>query len=194
MLIDFGPVHRREMRLAEWAQAQGIDRAALIAFTNEIIDVQLTLLAGLADAAVAFEPDDPDADDPFAADAAAQQVGWSLGHLIAHVTASSEETCAHAAALARGVTPCGRDRYETPWQEIATVAAARQRLQESRRIRLAYLDAWPDQPHFQTTYTPYATAQNCITRALAGLFHEEGHLDQMREAIRQATGAVSSGS
>ncbi|NUQ36940.1 MAG: DinB family protein [Caldilineales bacterium] len=181
------------MRLAEWAQAQGIDRAHLIAFTHDIIDTQLALLSGLPDAAVPFAPEDPDADDPFATEAGEQHVGWTLGHIIAHVTASSEECCAHAAALARGVTPCGRDRYETPWQEVDAVAAARQRLQESRRIRLAYLDAWPDRPHLETTYTPYGAPQNCITRVLAGLFHEEGHLDQMREAIRQATASALGG-
>lgn len=174
------------MKLNEWAEAEAVSREDLVQFTNDMIDTMLGLLDGIEDDAVIFEPHDPDADDPDAENEEDMHIGWTLGHVIAHVTASSEETCAHAAALARGVEPCGRNRYETPWEEICTVADARQRLQESRRIRLAYLAAWPDQPHFETTYSPYKTPHNCITRVLAGLFHGDSHLEQMREIIRQA--------
>lgn len=186
MKLDFGPVRRREMKLSEWAEAEAVTRDRLVQFTNDIIDTMAAMLDGLDDRAVIFEPYDPDADDPYAETEADMTIGWTLGHVIAHATASSEECCAHAATLARGVEPCGRNRYEVPWQQIRTVADARQRLTESRRIRLAYLDAWPDQPHFETTFTPYKSPQNCITRVLAGLFHGDSHLDQMREIIRQA--------
>ena len=101
-------------------------------------------------------------------------------------TASSEECCAHAAELARGVEVCGRSRYERPWEQIQTVGDTRQRLEESRRIRVAYLNAWPDAPNTELTYIPYKGPQNCIVRVLAGLFHEESHLEQIKEAKSQA--------
>ena len=88
--------------------------------------------------------------------------------------------------LARGVEVCGRSRSEVPWEQIQTVEDARERLEESRRMRIAYLDAWPDVPNTELTYTPYKGPQNCIVRVLAGLFHEESHLDQIEEGKRQA--------
>lgn len=188
-MLDFGPVRRREVRLAAYAEQQQIDREALVQFSNEMIDALLDQIAGIKDSDVTFVPVDPDAEDPYAENPEDVHVGWTLGHVIAHTTASSEECCAHAATLARGVEPCGRNRYEVPWQEIRTVADVRARLEESRRMRLAYLNAWPDQPHLDTTYAPYKSPQNCIVRVLAGLFHEQGHLDQIRDIIRQSQAA-----
>ncbi len=188
-MLDFGPVNRREIRLAEYAKQQNFDRTDLLAFSNEMIDVLLALLADVEDADVLFVPNDPDADDPYAETIEEMTVGWSLGHIIAHTTASSEECCAHAAELARGVEVCGRSRSETPWEQIQTVGDARQRLEESRRIRVAYLSAWPDVPNTDLTYTPNKAPHNCIVRVLAGLFHEQSHLEQIKEAKRQARAA-----
>jgi hypothetical protein len=188
-MLDFGPVRRREIRLADYARQQNIGRTDLQDYSNEIIDALLALLDDAADADMVFAPYDPDADDPYAATAEEMNIGWTLGHIIAHTTASSEECCAHAAELARGVEVCGRSRCEVPWEQIQTVGDARQRLEESRRIRLAYLSAWPDDPNLELTYTPYKSPQNCVVRVLAGLFHEEGHFDQIKEVKRQARAA-----
>jgi hypothetical protein len=185
-MLDFGPIHRRQIRLAEYAKQQSIDHTDLLHFSNEMIDTLLALLDGVEDVDVLFVPHDPDAYDPFAETPEELTVGWSLGHIIAHTTASSEECCAQAAELARGVEVCGRSRSETPWEQIKTVGDVQQRLEESRRMRLAYLNAWPDVPNTDLTYTPYKSPQNCIVRGLAGLFHEESHLEQIKEAKRQA--------
>ena len=185
-MLDFGPVKRREIRLAEYARQQNIGRTDLQDYSNEMIDALLDLLDGVEDADIVFEPTDPDAEDPYAETEEEMHIGWTLGHIIAHTTASSEECCAHSAELARGVEVCGRSRYEMRWEQIRTVGDARKRLEESRRIRLAYLDAWPDDPNLDLTYTPYKSPQNCVVRVLAGLFHEEGHFDQIKEVKRQA--------
>lgn len=185
-MIDFSPLHRRQMRLNEFARARQITQTDLIPATTDMIDTMLALTADIADADVDFVPEDADAEDPYAENPDDARIGWTLGHVIAHATASSEECCAHAATLARGVNVCGRNRTEVPWQEIRTAAALRRRLEESRRIRLAYLQAWPLQPHFEITYAPYKSPQNCITRVLAGLFHDDSHLAQIREVARQA--------
>ena len=188
-MLDFGPVKRREIRLAEYARQQNIGREHLQAYTNGMIDIMLGLLEGLEDADILFEPFDPDAEDPYAETPEELHIGWTLGHVIVHATASSEECCAQAAELARGVAVCGRSRYEVPWEQIQTVGDARKRLDESRRIRLAYLAAWPDDPNLDLTYTPYKGPHNCVVRVLAGLFHGESHLEQMQEIIRQAKAA-----
>ena len=184
-MIDFAPIHRREMTLAELAAQQRITREDLIRHTNDMIDAMLAVIADIDDAAVQFVPEDADADDPYADDAEAATSAWTLGHVIVHATASSEECCAHAATLARGIQVLGRNRYETPWLEMHTVVDLRHRLEESRRIRLAYLNAWPDAPDYEMTYTPKKTPHNCIVRVLAGLFHDDDHLSQMREIVRQ---------
>jgi len=186
-MLDFGPVKRREIRLAEYARQQNIGCTDLMQYTNGMIDTMSGLLERLEDADILFEPFDPDAEDPYAETPEEMHIGWTVGHIVAHVTASSEECCAQAAELARGVEVCGRSRYETPWEQIRTVGDTRKRLEESRRIRLAYLDAWPDDPNLDLTYTPYKGPHNCVVRVLAGLFHEEGHFAQIREVIRQAT-------
>lgn len=188
-MLDFSPVDRRELSLAELAARHHITHADLIRLTEAMIEAQLALIADIEDADVVFQPVDPEAYDPYATDPEAVHAAWTLAHVIAHTTASSEECCAQAANLARGVPVTQRMRYEVPWQRLTTVAQLRHRLQESRRIRLAYLQAWPDEPHYDLTYTPYKTPHNCITRVLAGLHHDSGHLRQIAEIVRQAKAA-----
>ena len=128
--------------------------ADLCVLTNQMIDRQLALIAGCDDAAVIFVPDDPQADDPYAAEPTEAKLAWTLGHVIVHVTATSEETAFIAAEMARGVVREGRSRYETPWETVTTIAQCRARLEESRRLRLATLDVWPNPPHLDVTI-PY---------------------------------------
>jgi hypothetical protein len=86
-----------------------------------------------------------------------------------------------------------RDRYETPWQSVTTVTHLVQRLEESRRIRIAYLNAWPEQPHLDNLWTDYEErwgALDAVGMTLRGLSHDAAHLNQIQEIIRQARAAL----
>lgn len=156
--------------------------------TNQMIDRQLALIAGCDDAAVIFVPDDPQADDPYAAEPTEAKLAWTLGHVIVHVTATSEETAFIAAEMARGVVREGRSRYETPWETVTTIAQCRARLEESRRLRLATLDVWPNPPHLDVTipYRRLPEPVNPIGRFVMGLLHDADHLGQIEDIVRQA--------
>jgi hypothetical protein len=185
-MLDFTPVREKRITLIELAE--GMTRANLRGLTNEMIDTQLKLIADCCDAHVIFIPQDPEADDPFAANAEDVSLAWTLGHVIVHITASSEEAGAIAAELARGVEFHGRSRYETPWQTMTTIEGCRQRLEESRRIRLASLEMWPNQPHLEIEYQsrPGAPRMNASARYLYGLMHDDDHLEQIAKIITQA--------
>lgn len=159
--------------------------------TNQMVDRVLGLIEGCVDADVTFEPNDPAANDPDAATASERNMPWTLGHLIVHTTASSEEAAALAAELARGVAYHGRSRSEVPWTTVTTIEQCRHRLEESRRMRLASLDMWPDQPYLDNTYTARegGTPSNCVRRFTNGLRHDESHLAQIGETVRQAKAA-----
>lgn len=191
-MIDFSPLLKREVKSIDFARQLTLDD--LRAVTNESIDTMLGIIADLGDADVTFIPDDPDAFDPHAPEDE-QRVGWNLAHIIAHVTSGSEEGAALSSLLARGVPTAERPRYETPWQDITTQAQCVQRLQESRRIRLAYLDTWPDEPHLDVyrdvspRFTEAVGLMNAPAAYIFGIAHEIGHFDQMREVARQAVAA-----
>lgn len=159
--------------------------------TNQMIDRQLALIAGCDDAAVTFVPDDPKADDPYASEPAEVKLAWTLGHVIVHVTATSEETAFIAAEMARGVVREGRSRYETPWETVTTIAQCRTRLEESRRLRLATLDVWPNPPHLDVTipYRRLPEPVNPIGRFVMGMLHDADHLGQIEDIVRQAQAA-----
>ncbi len=194
MQIDFTPVTDGSMTILTFAKRFGVNE--LRAATNASIDAMLALIAPLSDADVVFEPHDPDAHDPFAA-AGEEHIGWNLAHLIAHVTASSEEWAAYSSILARGIAyPAEpRLRYETGWKDITTKAQCVQRLEESRRLRLGYLKAWPDTPHLDVLrglsprFIERFGEMNAPACLLFGLRHEVEHLPQMAEAARQARAA-----
>lgn len=160
-------------------------------WTNKMIDTQLALIADATDADVMFQPVDPKADDPYAENAADVTLPWTLGHIIVHVTASSEESAFLAAELARGVAFHGRSRWEVPWQTVTTVAQCRARLAESRRMRLASLDMWPDKPDLENSYQPWegAPQNNAVRRFMSGLRHDNSHVEQIAEVLRQAHAA-----
>ncbi len=168
------------------ALVAGLGRADLRALTNEMIDRYLALLAKCDDTAVTFQPVDPEAHDEYAADEADVNLAWTLGHVIVHTTASSEESAALAAEMARGVVRSGRSRAEVPWQTVTTIAQCRARLEESRRMRLASLDMWPDTPHLDPIPRPGREPINAVGRFVLGLLHEHGHLGQTADIITQA--------
>ena len=188
-MLNFEVVRDGEVTLAELVA--GLAGDDLRDLTNEMIDTMLGLIADCVDADVVFEPVDPDAHDPFAARPEDVDLAWNLGHVIVHVTASAEESAALAAELARGVEHHGRSRYETPWETMTTIASCRQRLEESRRMRLTSLEMWPDEPHLDNVYEPWPEAPqvNATGRFVLGLMHDDSHVDQIAEIVRQAKAA-----
>jgi hypothetical protein len=151
----------------------------------------LELIRDCTDREVTFEPSDPEAYDEAAASDDELRIAWTLGHVIVHVTASSEEAAALASELARGVEWHGRSRSEVPWRTVTTIEQCRHRLEESRRMRLASLDTWPDEPYFDNTYTPRPDVPpiNCVRRFLNGLRHDSNHLDQIERIVREVRSA-----
>ncbi len=190
-MLDFAAVSRGEKTIADLSV--GLTVADLRDLTNEMVDHQLAQIADTTDADVVFTPSDPGAEDTFAASDAERNIAWNLGHLIVHVTASSEEGAFLAAEMARGIVREGRSRSEIPWESVTTIAQCRHRLEESRRMRLASLDMWPDAPYLDVTVPgrPNTPPINAIGRFLRGLSHDSNHLDQIDEVVRQAKSARS---
>jgi len=199
MSPDFSSVHSGAVKLGDFARPFQVED--IHAATNASVDHLLGIIRDVrSDAEISFIPYDPEANDSHAVPEE-RNIGWSLGHLVAHVTASSEEAAAIASLLARGV-PYGREprlRYETPWREINTRAKAMQRLEESRRIRLGYLAAFPSTPHLENQCALSERGKerygelNAIGQFLSGLLHETGHYAQFQEAARQAGEASREG-
>lgn len=192
-MIDFSPVWNKEKKQIDLWRDNKITVADLRQATHESIDFLLELIADLDDADVTFDPVDPEANDPEAKEGE-ENIGWSIAHLIAHVTATSEEGAAFSSLLARGVENVeARPRYETPWRDIKTKAQCIQRLEESRRIRLAYLDTWPDAPHYENyrviqseRYRERVGNVNAPASFMSGLAHEMVHYEQFKDVKRQA--------
>lgn len=184
-MLNFTAVRNKAMTMDELIADLTVND--LRRLTNEMVDTMLDLIAACTDEDVVFQPEDPDADDMFATDEGEQGLAWTLGHVIVHTTASAEESAALAAELARGVEYHGRSRAEVPWQQVTTAAQCRARLEESRRMRLASLEMWPDAPHLDNIYeTARGTVINPIKRFVFGLSHDDSHLAQIAEIVRQA--------
>lgn len=188
-MLPFELMNNQVLTLADLTT--GLTIADLRGLTNEMIDTIQALIAGCHDADVTFVPVDPDADDPYAETFEEATLAWNLGHVIVHTTASAEESAFLAAELARGVALRGRSRFEVPWQRVTTIEQCGQRLEESRRMRLASLDMWPDPPHLEVTVT-YSWSPdpvNAVGRFVRGLNHDHAHLGQLAEIARQARAA-----
>ena len=185
-MLNFQAVRNQEITFAQLVVDLTLDD--LRDLTNEMVDTMLSLIADCVDADVVMEPVDPEADDPFAATPEEVNLAWNLGHVVVHTTASAEESAAVAADLARGVEYHGRSRYEVPWTEMRTIVGCRQRLEESRRMRLASLEMWPAEPYLENAYEvwPDRPKVNAVGRFVLGLMHDESHLGQIQEIVRQA--------
>ena len=188
-MLNFAAMREKRMTLAELVT--GLTSDDLANLTNEMMDTLLGLIVDCQDADVTFVPQDPAADDPHAATEAEVKMAWTLGHVIVHTTASAEESAFLAAEWARGVPPHGRSRYETHWQTVTTIAQCRRRLEESRRMRLSSLEIWPDEPHLNDLYEawPGGPPVNAIGRFVLGLSHDDSHLGQIADIVRQARAA-----
>ena len=191
-MLDFSPVRQKTIRLAELATE--LTKEDLHALTNEMVDAMGELISDCVDADVLLVPDDPAAHDPAASIEDEEGLSWTLGHVIVHTTASSEESAFLAAELARGVPHReGRSRSEIPWTTITTIEQCRQRLEESRRMRLATLDVWPDEPHLDNIFRvlPTGPAINAMSQFIFGLMHDDSHLEQIANIVDQAKAARS---
>jgi len=178
LTLDVGAARDRERSLIE--QTAGLGPADLRTLTTEVYDRVETIVGGAPDAAVGFVPDDPEANPE-------EGPGWTLGHVVVHLTAGLEENAAQGCTLARGAEITGRPRYETPWDEIATATQIGQRLAESRRMSLAFLAAWPDRPHLETIHDHQRFGpMNAVAYHALGLNHAKSHFDQLGEIVRQA--------
>lgn len=188
-MLDVSKLRNKEATLAEITGHLTVDD--LRDLTNEMIDHQLALIAAATDEDVVFQPSDPEAHDSYAASADEENLAWTLGHVIVHVTASAEESAFLAAELARGVRREGRSRYETHWETVTTIDACRDRLEESRRMRLATLAVWPDAPHLDVSYESrwLAGPINATGRFVLGLMHDMDHLGQIEDIVGQALAA-----
>ena len=188
-MLDFKKVQAKEIKFNELVA--GLTVNDLRQLTHEMVDHIQSLIAGCVDADVTFQPEDPEANDRFAANPDDVKLAWTLGHVIVHTTSSAEEAAALAVELARGVPLHGRSRSEIPWQEATTIAMCRARLEESRRMRLASLEMWPDRPNLElmTELWPGMDPVNAVGRFVLGLNHDANHLGQIGEIVRQASAA-----
>jgi hypothetical protein len=189
-MIDFAPVRAKAITLRQLVEH--LSREDLRQQTNQMIAHMLELIAGCTDADVTLVPLDPEANDKFAINPAEVGLSWTLGHVVVHVTASAEESAYLAAELARGVPyRGGRSRYEVAWQSVTTIAECRDRLEESRRMRLASLDMWPNPPDLNNSYTRDSQSDpiNAVMRFVMGLQHDDSHLEQIKKIVQQAQAA-----
>lgn len=190
-MLDFTPVYNKEISYAEFVRDLTVDD--LRTLTNEMVDRQLALIADCTDEDVVFQPVDENANDPYATNPDESSMAWTLGHVIVHATASSEEAAYLAVELARGLPLReGRSRYETPWETVTTIAQCRARLEESRRMRLASLDMWPDEPFYENRVDLFGGRvpnANAVVQFVFGLSHDTSHLGQIEEIVRQAKAA-----
>lgn len=185
-MLDFSGIRNRTTTFADLTK--DLTKADLHRLTDEMIDTELNIISDATDAGVVMVPVDPNANDTFGK-AEDKDLAWTLGHVVVHVTASSEESAAISSVLARGLKMDDRSRYETPWESVKTVAQLRQRLEESRRMRHAFLEAWPDEPDLEMAQHLSFGTFNAVARFVVGLFHDNDHLEQLREIMRQTHAA-----
>jgi hypothetical protein len=192
MHIDFQPLLKREILPIDFALKYCPEdlRAAI----HSYVDSTLQIISSVPGAQLFQIPEDPEADDPHASEKERHQ-GWSLAHLVLHVTASFEEGAAFSSLLARGVVIGGRLRHEQDWHLVNTSAEVIGRLEECRRMGLAYLDTWPDQPHLETLrIMPEKMSWmkvNAPTAFLNGLMHWHKHLEQCQKVADHVKNATA---
>lgn len=186
-MLDFSSVHGNFAALGSLADPLSVEDLAK--HSNDLTETVLGLIADCDDAAVVFQPVDPEANDTFAGSEGDVNIAWTLGHVIVHLTASAEESAFLAAEMARGVEFHGRSRYETDWETVTTIAQCRQRLEESRRQCLASLQIWPDQPNLEITREFGPAHFNAKAQFILGLLHADSHLGQIADVVQQAKAA-----
>jgi hypothetical protein len=193
MMIDFAAILSQPEHASEAAAHVTLDDLREAA--NSYLDTVRELVHDFDDAQLVFAPRDLNANDTYAKTEAEVYMGWSLAHLVLHVTASLEEGAAISSLLARGVPTEGRFRYEPDWRDVTTRDQVLRRIEECRRMCMAYLDTWPDEPHLDN-YRKFAPTSrlanakyNAIVSFLSSLSHLSGHLNQFKDVAEQARSA-----
>jgi hypothetical protein len=64
--------------------------------------------------------------------------------------------------------------YEVPSESMTTAEQVRARVREIRRTCLAFLDAWPDQPHLETTVIRIPVCSNGLSLPRGGIWRRIG--------------------
>ena len=187
MMLDFTEVNLYQAPMDRFASS--LNATDLYQLTNASVDRLVALIEQCSDDDIVYRPNDPKAFDAYAARFRPEEatMGWSIAHNIVHTTASGEEYAFNAAELVRGVPYHGRSRYETPWQSITTTEQCLTRLEESRRLRLASLELWPDEPDLQNGVTPWRESGwvNGIGLFCWGLAHDQSHWQQIQKILSQ---------
>ncbi len=178
LMPDFAAVRAEPLTLNELAR--NLHYSDLVSITDQMYTTLKEATGGASDTDIEFLPGDPYAGEG--------ENGWTLAHITTHLTATAEESAAIGATLARGVAVSQRLRYEAPWEELTTASLVRERLEESQRMCRAFLDTWPGKSHLDLTYQigPRFGPLNATGWHLIGLMHAEGHIEQLRETLRQA--------
>lgn len=177
--VNFEDITNRTQSMP--TQVAHVHHRDLPSLTTELYDRLDALTAGLTDAQVVHLAEDPAQDE---------EPGWNMAHVILHITASAEEGMALGSSLARNVGFTGRSRYEPDWETITTAEQVAQRLAESRRMALAFLETWPDEPYLDNTYEhDYFGPMNAMSHAVLGLWHGVHQLPQVEAIARQAKAA-----
>lgn len=178
-VLDVGAVIAGRQTLASLAEGATPDDARET--TTAIYEALAKAIAGANDDEVTYVPRDPTPDDSEAS-------GWTIAAVVCHLTAGFEEAASLALTIARGVVPTGRSRFEVDPATLPSAAAVAGRLAESRRMVEAMLAAWPDEPHLELRWelVPRIGPLNAVGFQLLGAMHASGHLDQVREVLRQA--------
>ncbi len=176
--FNFGPVIAGQITYADLIR--DITYRDLRPLTDDLFETIQNIIIQAKNTDITFVPRDPQSTE-------GGEQGWTLGHVIAHLTATFEETAAAAAMQARGIHVEGRLRYETPWESIQTVQQVQNRLSESLRMCTAFLNAWPDTPHLDITITriPQFGPMNAVATHMLGIIHGQTHLDQLQEVMSQ---------
>src|SRR6185503_12154018 len=99
-MLDFSVIKSGSATFADLAA--NLTKADLYRLTDEMIDTMQSIVADATDADVVFVPQDPEANDTYG-NPEDKDLAWTLGHVVVHVTASSEESAALALTLARGL-------------------------------------------------------------------------------------------
>lgn len=179
MVLNFEAFRLGKASYADVTRA--VTHTDLYKATEEFFDTIDSIVTGVTDMGATFVPHDPDLKD-------ANEEAYTLGHVIVHLTATLEEASSIGSVLARGIAFEGRLRNEVPWQTIRTAQQVHARLRESRRMCKAYLDSWPDGPHLDVTIIriPSFGPMNVVAMHALGILHGEGHVEQLREIMRQS--------
>ena len=182
--IDFAAVYAGTLTIQDIADTLTLDD--LRQATEFSVNAMLSSIAACTDEHASFVALDPAATEG-TRNAAGEIVGWTLGHVIVHTTATAEAGTFAALDLARGIALRGISRYETPWETLLTIEQCRQRLNESLRMRLASLDAWPDHPQLANRYTPFPGAGHLNAKGIfvLGLEHDDTHRHHLAAIVQQ---------